>query len=180
MVNCEVKIETKDINKRLQLKNAKDFLNFSKQVHPDQIPYHKIYKLDNTYQLCDSFTAIILNNKIDGLDVNQSKYEYIDFRKLIDSTKIVDEYVKIDINIQQLKKQAIIANKLECVTFPYTTNLKNSFFNPIFLLRAIRILGTENVTLYVHNNDYKEPVYLKSPLGEAFVLPIVPPKDMRK
>lgn len=165
-------------NLKLQLSNAKAFLRYAKKIHKEIKEYHKIYKLDNTYQLCDGFTAIVLKNMIDGLELNQERYQYLDGRKFIDNC--LNDYEKINVNIPYLKQKIRIAKKLECVKFENTINFKNSYFNPIYLLRAIHILGTENVTIYVHNSSYFKPAYLTSDLGEAIVLPIAPPKELRK
>lgn len=167
--------------KKAQLINAKEFLKFSKKFHKEFTKFHKLYKLDNTYQLCDGFTVIVLKDMIEGLELNQDKTEYLDGRKIIDMCKTkLSDYEQIHIDISQLEEQANVAKKLECVTFQYTVHFKESYYNPIYLLRAIRILGTENVTIYIHNSSYKDPAYLKSDLGEALVLPIVPPKELRK
>lgn len=168
-------------NLKLQLSNAKSFLRYSKMIHKEIPAYHKIYKLDNTYQLCDGFTAIVLKNMIDGLELNQEKCHYMDCRKFIDNcNNKLNDYEKTKINMVSLKQCANIAKKLECVKFENTINFKNSYFNPIYLLRAIHILGTENVTIYIHNSSHFEPAYLISDLGEAMVLPVAPPKELRK
>ena len=72
-------------NKNYQLKNAKELLKNSIQKNKVRPLFHKIYKVDDTYQLCDGYTAVVLNNMIEGLDLNQEKGDYLDCRRIINN-----------------------------------------------------------------------------------------------
>ena len=113
MKDCIVKaLPISKTNLKLQLSNAKAFLRYSKLVHREITKYHKIYKLDNTYQLCDGFTAILLEDMIDGLELSQEKYDYLDVRLLVNNCKNeLCDYEKIDIDMELLKQYANIAKK---------------------------------------------------------------------
>ena len=127
-------------NKREQLTSAKALLKNSKEVNEFRPLYHKIYKLDDTFQLLDGFTAIILKDMIEGLELKKNK-------------------------------GGTIPTELQ-------VHINNLYFNPVYLLRAIKILGTEGVTAYAHCSESKQPIYFKSELGEAIVLPIRPPEKV--
>lgn len=166
-------------NKNYQLKSAKELLKNSIQKYPVNSLYCKIYKIDNTYQLCDGSTAVVLNNMIEGLELNQEKGNYLDCRRIIKDCNYSGNYEKIKLDILDLEQEVIKVKKLKSLTWENALHIKNLYFNPIFLLRAIRILGTENVEIYVHNSSKIKLAYLESELGEAIVLPITPPEEER-
>lgn len=164
-------------SKKEQLTNAKALLKNSKDVNENRPLFHKIYKVDDSFQMCDGFTAVVLKNMIEGLELNTEKGEYMDCRKIINSCNMSD-YQEIKIDMLELEQKAIIVKKLKGMAIPteYQVHINSLYYNPIYLLRAIRILGTENITAYAHTDSKKEPIYLKSELGEAIVLPIMQPK----
>lgn len=174
-----VKKCSRNNSKKEQLKNAKELLKNSIKVNKDRILFHKIYKYDDTYQLCDGFTAVVLKNMIDGLELNTADGEYFDCKKFINSCNVNCGYEKIKIDMLELEQKALAVKKSKTITPPieYQIHINNLYFNPIYLLRAIKILGTEKVTVYVHKTYNKEPIYLKSGLGESVVLPLKPPEN---
>lgn len=170
----------KKSSKKEQLTNAKALLKNSKEINKDRLLFHKIYKVDDTYQLCDGFTAIVLKNMIDGLELNTEEGKYFDCRNVINDCNIADgEYEKIEFDLLELEQKAIAFKKMKAYTpsTEYQIHINNLYFNPMYLLRAIKILGTENVTAYAHRSYEKQPIYLKSELGEAIILPLTPPKN---
>lgn len=102
----------------------------------------------------------------------------MDCRKIINSCNLA-EHKDVKIDMLELEQKAIIVKKLKGAMIPLENqiHINNLFCNPIYLLRAIKILGTENVTAYAHIDSQREPIYLKSELGEAIVLPIMQPKN---
>lgn len=174
-----VKKCSRNNSKKQQLKSAKELLKNSKDINESRILFHKIYKYDNTFQLCDGFTAVVLKNMIDGLELNTADGEYFDCQKFINNCDIHNGYEEIKIDMLELEQKAIAVRKAKTITPPveYQVHINNLHFNPIYLLRAIKILGTENVTVYAHKTYNKQPIYLKSELGESVVLPLTPPKD---
>ena len=168
----------RNTTKKDQLISAKELLKNSKKVDDSRILFHKIYKYDDTFQLCDGFTVVILKNMIDGLELNTADGEYLDCRKFINRCNINTEYEEIKIDRLEIEQKAIAVRKMKLVTpaLEYQVHIKNSYYNPIYLLRAIKILGTKDVTAYLHTVDSLQPMYFKSELGEALVLPIRPPK----
>lgn len=162
-------------SKKEQLKSAKELLKNSKDVNENRILFHKIYKYDDTYQLCDGFIAVVLKDMIDGLELNTADGEYLDCRNVINScTPTEYEYDEVKIDRLELEQKAIVVKKMKVYTPPIEqqVHINNLYFNPVYLLRAIKILGTENVKVYAHRSYEKQPIYLKSELGEAIVLPI--------
>lgn len=126
------------------------------------------------------FVGIVLHNMIEGLELNKEQGEYIDCRKLINSCNHTsNEYEEVKIDMLDLEQKAIGVRKSKAVTPPieYQVAINNLHFNPIYLLRTIKILGTENVKIYVHTTYNKQPMYLQSELGEAILLPLTPPKQ---
>ena len=167
-------------NNKDQLKYAKQLLKNSYTKNENRPLFHKIYKVDDTFQLCDGFTAIVLNNMIDGLELNTEKGDYLDCRKIIKSCNPTGyEYQKEKIDMLELEQQAIKIKKIKDIPIPLENigKIKNTYYNPMYLLWAIKILGTTNVNIYFNNSNPKEPIYLKSELGEAIVLPIKQPKN---
>lgn len=172
-----VKKCSRNNSKREQLKSAKELLKNSMEVNEYRILFHKIYKYDDTYQLCDGFTAVVLKDMIDGLELNTADGEYLDCRNVINSCIPTEyEYDEVKIDMLELEQKAIVVKKMKVYTPPteYQIHINNLYFNPVYLLRAIKILGTENVKVYAHRSYEKQPIYLKSELGEAIVLPIQP------
>ena len=168
-------------NKREQLTSAKALLKNSKEVNEFRPLYHKIYKLDDTFQLLDGFTAIILKDMIEGLELNTVEGAYMDCREIINSCNPTGyEYEKVKIEMTELEQKAIELKKNKGGTIPteLQVHINNLYFNPVYLLRAIKILGTEGVTAYAHCSESKQPIYFKSELGEAIVLPIRPPEKV--
>lgn len=166
-------------SKKEQLKSAKEFLKNSKAINEYRPLFHKIYKFDDTYQLCDGFTAVVLKDMINGLELNTAEGEYFDCRNIINNYGVTScEYEEVKIDMLELEQTAIAVKKLKGTKIPteQQVHINNLYFNPVYLLRAIKILGTENVTAYAHRSYEKAPIYLKSELGEAIVLPIMPPK----
>lgn len=165
-------------SKAEQLRNAKELLKNSKDVNECRPLFHKIYKVDDTFQICDGFTAVVLKNMIEGLELNTEKGDYMDCRKIINSCNL-SEHKEVKIDMLELEQKAIIVKKLKGAMIPLENqiHINNLFCNPIYLLRAIKILGTENVTAYAHIDSQRKPIYLKSELGEAIVLPIMQPKN---
>lgn len=166
--------------KKEQLKSARELLQYSKKVNEHRVLFHKIYKLDDTYQLCDGFTGIVLKNMIDGLELNTEKGEYFDCRKIINACNPTSrEYGEVKIDMLDLEQKALAFKNMKVYTPPveHQIHINNLYFNPLYLLRAIKILGTENVKAYAHCTYEKEPIYLTSDLGEAVVLPLMPPRN---
>ena len=174
--NCESN------NKKEQLKYAKLLLkNAQKDTNRPLI--HKLYKLDNTYQLLDGFVAVVLKEPIAGLEINTNEGQYYDCRTVINrpNKNYYDydySYEKVDIDLLELEQLAL---KIKKSKPPYPTETlcckNNTYYSPLFLLTAIKILGSKDVEIYFHTSSEKDPIYLKSSLGESIVLPIIVPKD---
>jgi len=166
--------------KKEQLRNAKQFLLNATKVCEYRPLFHKIYKVDDTFQMCDGFTGIVLNNMIDGLELNTEKGEYMDCRNIINTCNPKGySYEKVEIDIFELEQQAITVKKVKDnpLPFQYASRIKDVYYNPVYLLRAIKILGTTDVKISINIMNNKAPIYLKSELGEAIVLPIRPPQN---
>ena len=165
--------------KKEQLRNAKQFLVNAKKVCEYRPLFHKIYKVDSSYQMCDGFTAIVLNNIIEGLELNEEIGDYLDCRNIINNCNPTsNNYEKVEIDILELEQQAITVKKVKGnpLPFEYASKIQDVYYNPVYLLRAIKILGTTDVEISINVIDNKAPIYLKSELGEAIVLPIRPPR----
>lgn len=174
-----VKKCSRNNSKKDQLKSAKELLKNSKDVNESRILFHKIYKYDDTFQMCDGFTAVVLKDIIDGLELNTADGKYFDCRKFINSCDVNNGYEEIKIDMLELEQKVIAVKKAKAITPPveYQVHINNLHFNPIYLLRAIKISGTKNVTVYAHKTYNKQPIYLKSELGESVVLPLTPPEN---
>lgn len=176
--NCESN------NKKEQLKYAKLLLkNAQKDTNRPLI--HKLYKLDNTYQLLDGFVAVVLKEPISGLEINTNSKHCFDCRNVINRAgkNYYDydyNYEKVDIDLLELEQLAL---KIKKSKPPYPTETLchkySTYYSPLRLLTAIKILGTKDVDIYFHTNSEKDPIYLKSALGEAIVLPITVPKETK-
>ncbi len=167
-----------------QLKTAKEFLKNSAKSNEVRPLFHKMYKIDDTYQLCDGFVAIVLKNKIEGLEVNTAEGEYLDCRKVIHRDynimyNLEEIYSKEEIDLLELEQQATIVKRIKNLPLPdeVMQNKYRTYYNPLKLLTAIRILGTKNVEIYFPKNDSKAPIYCLSDLGEAIVLPVKMPTE---
>lgn len=163
-----------------RLRSAKELIKNCKLANESRPLFHKIYKVDDTYQICDGYTAVVLNEMIEGLELNTEKAEYLDCRKIINSCNPTGyNFEKVEIDMMELEQKSIQAKRVKDRDF--TTEEKiiinNLHFNPIYVLRAIKILGKDNVNIYAHTTSQVEPLYLKSDFGEAIVLPIRQPKN---
>lgn len=168
--------------KREQLKSAKLLL---KGVSNDRPLSKKMYKIDNTFQLCDGYTAIVLKEPIQGLELNSADGEYFDCRKVVKTSS--GNYVEYDddykepknIELWKLEQLSLKIKKYKEPPYPieFLGHIFDTYYHPKQLLTAIRILGTENVKIYVHYSNAKAPIYLKSDLGEGIVLPIRVPDE---
>lgn len=146
-----------------QLQAAKEFLENSKEVNEGVKKLHKMYRLENTYQMCDRFTAIVLTDPIKGLELNQDKEDYFDCRPIIERKRNCKlQTAKVD--VEELDKKVKEINESE---FEYLVCINNTHFNPRYLLRAIKILGTQDVEVRIDVEGLA--VYLKSNLGQAMV-----------
>lgn len=170
--------------KRDQLKYAKLLLKEAKKDTGRPL-IHKMYKIDDTYQILDGFVAVVLKEPIAGLELNTANGEYFDCRNIINRAgkNYYDydyNYEKIDIDLLELEQLAI---KIKKSKPPYPTETLchkyNTYYSPLRLLIAIKILGTNYVDIYFHTSSEKDPIYLKSALGEAIVLPITVPKETK-
>lgn len=170
--------------KKEQLKYAKLLLKEAKK--DTGRPFiHKMYKVDNTYQILDGFVAIVLKEPISGLEINTNSENCFDCRNVINRTgkNYYDydyNYEKVDIDLLELEQLAL---KIKKSKPPYPTETLchkySTYYSPLRLLTAIKILGTNNVDIYFHTSSEKDPIYLKSDLGEAIVLPITVPKETK-
>lgn len=176
----DIAIKNSKGNEKDQLKNAKDLLKNSKKVNEKRPLFHKIYKIDDTFQMCDGYTAVVLKNMIDGLELNNAPSGYLDCRKVINNCNHTGyDYEEVKIDMLELEQQAIKVKSIKEPPYPLNCliHINNSYFNPTYLLRAIKILGTDTIIAKVHKTSEREPIYLKSDSGEAIVLPIRQPKD---
>ena len=146
---------------------------------------HKMYKIDDTYQILDGFVAVVLKEPISGLEINTNSEHCFDCRKVINRTEknYYDydyDYEKVGIDLLELEQLALKIKKFKP---PYPIeNLchkYNTYYSPLRLLTAIKILGTNDVDIYFHISSEKDPIYLKSDLGEAIVLPITVSKETK-
>lgn len=166
---------------REQLKSAKTLL---KNIGDDKPRFKKMYKIGNSFQICDGYVAVVLNKSIKGLELNTADGEYFDCRNVLKTAngnyfENDYNYEKVDIDILELEQLAIKIKKYKEPPYP-TEFLKqkfNTYYHPLRLLTAIKILGTENVKVYFHTSNGKDPIYLKSDLGEGIVLPITVSKN---
>lgn len=160
-----------------QLKYARLLLKSAKQ-DTTRTFMHTMYKIDNTYQILDGFVAVVLNEPIAGLEVKDYEEGYFDCRTVINrANKNYFEYdynyKKVDVDLLEME-QLVLKNKKSKPPYPTETlcHKYNTYYSPLRLLIAIKILGTNNVDIYFHTSSEKDPIYLKSDLGEAIVLPI--------
>lgn len=170
--------------KRDQLKYAKLLLKEAKKDTGRPL-IHKMYKIDDTYQILDGFVAVVLKEPISGLEINTNSEHCFDCRNVINRAgkNYYDydyNYEKIDIDLLELEQLSI---KIKKYKPPYPTETLchkyNTYYSPLRLLTAIKILGTNNVDIYFHTSSEKDHIYLKSDLGEAIVLPITVPKETK-
>lgn len=152
-------------SKKEQLRYAKQLLaDAKKNKRPSLI--QMMYKIDDTYQLTDGYVGVVLNEKIEGLELNTAEEEYLDCRRVIDKSdfRYNLNYKKVDINLETLTQQAIGMKNTKVEIY-----IGETYFKPMNLLRAIKILGTDNVEVYF-NTKGENNIYLESPLGRAVVL----------
>lgn len=169
--NCNNKFEKEQLKyAKLLLKNASDSRPLLK----------KMYKVNNTFQLCDGYVGVVLKEPIKGLELNTAEGEYFDCRTIINRSgknyyDYDDDYTEVDIDILELEQLAIKIKKYKEPPYPneFLKYKFNTYYHPLNLLTAIKILGTENVKVYFHTSNGKDPIYLKSNLGEGIVLPII-------
>lgn len=173
--------------KREQLKAAKALLKNSVEANEHRPLLYKMYKLDDTYQLGDGFILVVLNSIIEGLELNTAEGEYLDFRRYMKTSCGNDyrfdyNYEKVQLDVLELEQQAIKARKFKNLKLPieYAGNIENYYFNPMYLLRAIRILGTEDVEIYLDKSGEHIETYLESKLGQAVVVGIKRPENKVK
>lgn len=166
-----------------QLKSAKALL---KDVSNDRPLFKKMYKVDDSYQLVDGYTAVVLKEPIVGLELNTSDGEYLDCRTIINRSgknhyEYDNDYKEVKIDLLELEQLSLKIKKYK--ERPYPTEMFghnfNTYYDPTKLLIAIKILGTENVKVYFHTTNGKDPIYLKSDLGESIVLPIFVPNEKK-
>lgn len=168
--------------KKEQLKYAKLLLKEAQKDEKRPL-IHKMYKVDDTYQILDGFVAIVLKEPISGLELNTDDGEYFDCRNVINRAgkNYYDydyNYEKIDIDILELEQLTLKIKRLKPPHSKETIcNKYNTYYSPLRLLTAIKILGTKDVDIYFHTSSEKDPIYLKSDLGQALVLPIIVAKD---
>lgn len=166
-----------------QLKSAKALL---KSASDDRPLFKKMYQVDGTYQLCNGFIAIVLYNMIAGLELNTKEIPSLDCRTVVkpSSGNYVEydyNYKEVDIDLLELEQLAVKIKKNK--ESPYPIELLghkfNTYYHPLNLLTAIKILGTQNVKVYFHTTNAKDPIYLKSDLGEGIVLPMKMPDEKK-
>lgn len=169
-----------------QLRSAKELLK-SAQRDKSKILFHKIYQYEDTFQLCDGYVAVVLNNMIDGLELNKADGEYIDCRRYIKTSSGNDfrydyNYEKVEIDLLDLEQQALKVRKVKEVPLPfeYAGHIGECYYNPINLLRAIKILGTKDVEVYLDKSGNYRAIFLCSEQGQALVLGIIKPKEPNK
>lgn len=176
----DIALKSATAGQKERLRSAKELIKNSKLKNESRPLFHKIYKVDDTFQICDGYTAVVLNDMIEGLELNTEKAEYLDCRKIINSCNPSGyNYEKVEIDMMELEQKSIQAKRVKDRDFTTDEKLiiNNLHFNPIFVLRAIKILGKDKVNIYAHTTSQIEPLYLKSDYGEAIVLPIRQPKN---
>lgn len=170
-------------NKKEQLRYAKQLLADAKKDKARPL-IHKMYQIDDTYQLTDGYIGVVLKEPITGLELNTNEGQYFDCRTVINRTgkNYYDydyNYKEVDIDLLELEQLVLKIKKYKEPPYPteFLGNKYNTYYSPLRLLTAIKILGTENVKVYFHTSSEKSPIYLKSDLGEGLVLPITVPKQ---
>ena len=170
-------------NNKDRLKYAKKLL---KNIPDDKPQFIKMYKIDNTYQLCNGFIAIVLKEPIFGLELNTAECEYFDCRKVTNRSgknyyEYDYEYKETNIDLLELQQLVMKISKYKDTPYPIELlgHNYNTFYHPLNLLIAIKILGTDNVKVYFNVEDSTDRIYLKSDLGEAIVQPIKVPEKAK-
>ena len=147
------------------------------------VPEESVNKIPQT--MLDTFKTKMDKEYNFIVDINKAFEE----QELLEETKAIfanifrdywaTPYQKEKIDMLELEQQAIKIKKIKDIPIPLENigKIKNTYYNPMYLLWAIKILGTTNVNIYFNNSNPKEPIYLKSELGEAIVLPIKQPKN---
>ena len=161
-----------------QLKYAKMLLDSAKKVSKDRTIFHKMYKIDDTYQLCNGFVAVVLKDKLEGLELNTEDCRYYDCRNAMKISNgnyfnFEHYYQEVTIDILELEQQAIRARKIKDTPLPiqYAGNVGKIYYNPIYMLMAIKILGTKDVKVYMDIDKGKNrDIYLSSDIGKAIVI----------
>lgn len=169
----DMAMKNANCDKKEQLRSAKQLLNHSIKRKNREL-FHKIYKVDDTYQITDGFVVAVLNDMIDGLELSEMEGTF-DCREAIEKYNPTgNEYEKVEIDMVELERKAIIVKraKEDTLSLDDEVHINNLCFDPVYLLRAIKILGKKDVELYVHVSETKYPMYLKSSLGIGMVFPI--------
>jgi len=163
--------------KKQQLTAAKALL-VSAQKDKTRTFTHKPYVVDDSYQICNGYVGIVLKEPINGLEYNSEKANYFDCRNIIFSKYKNDfrydyNYEKVEIDLLELEQKSITAKRVKDLPLPDEVlgHQFKTYYNPIYLLNTIKVLGSENVEIYFHKSGSAE-IYLTSDLGDAVVLPI--------
>ena len=167
------------------LKYAKLLLKSAKEDKSRPL-LHTMYKLDDTYQITDGFIAIVLKEPVAGIEISIGDEQYFDCRNVINRKgknyyEYDYNYSKVDMDLFELEQLALKSKKYK--NPPYPTELLsykyNTYYHPLRLLTAIKILGTKDVKVYFNTSNEKDPIYLKSNSGEAVVLPIIVNQELK-
>lgn len=175
----ETALKNVDKKGKLQLQCAKKIL---KDKNNDVRPlFQKVYKIDDEYMICNGYIGICLKNMINGLELHSEE----DSKKCLNIRNIFPDvyynFSKTEINMLDLEK-SIIENKNkrkdeELKPFIISKEKIKIAVNPEYLKNTINVLGGECEIICSDINS-RDPIYLKSELGEGIVLPIVMPKEV--
>lgn len=173
----------KNVNKKgkLQLQCAKKIL---KDKNTENRPlFQKIYKIDDEYMICNGYVGICLKNMIVGLDLHseEDSKRCVNIRNIISDININYNFSKTEINMLELEK-LIVENKNrkkdeKLKPFIISKEKIKIAVNPEYLKNVINVLGGECEIICSDTNS-RDPIYLKSELGEGIVLPIIMPKEV--
>ena len=169
--------EFKENYKLEQLKYARLLLEEAK-ADKKRLFMHNMYKVEDSFQITNGYIAVVLKEPIEGLEVSTDLTDYFDCRTVINRKdknyyEYDYDYKKVKIDLSELEKLVgRIKNLKPPKNFKCVYKQYNVYYNPLYLLTAIKILGTNNVDVYFHTSSSNEPIYLKSDLGEGIVLPV--------
>lgn len=138
---------------------------------------------DNKMLFSNSFSGFRLNTILESLPVVEN---FLDLESIIDKTRD-NNNIKVDApDLKDLKSQFKIAkavkkakkNKKITDVKEGLFKINNSYVDIELLIEVIEILGNEEIEIYTGEKEINA-IYFKSPEGDAILLPIRIPEDMK-